>query len=281
MPREMSEAVLPGVWYGVAADAYHAHPGLSHSEAKRLRRATPYHLAMDRALGAPRREPSPAMVNGTLVHCALLEPDAFPKRYAAGPDVDKRTKEWREFAAGCAREGLTPITEEQRNAAMAQAQALHQLPDVCALLAAGQAEVSAWWTDKETGLLCKCRPDWVHSIAPPGSGVLLLDVKTASDASPRGFGKAAAEFGYATQAAWYCEGYAAASGVEVHGMVFAAVESSYPYAAAAYMFTDADSDRARAMNRDARALYARCKASGEWPGYPAGINTINLPAWAE
>jgi hypothetical protein len=27
-------------------------------------------------------------------------------------------------------------------------------------------------------------------------------------------------------------------------------------------------------------LYAECKASGNWPGYPSTIQPLSLPAWA-
>ena len=39
-------------------------------------------------------------------------------------------------------------------------------------------------------------------------------------------------------------------------------------------------DKARAENRRLLNLYAECKRTGIWPGYPAGISHINLPRWA-
>ena len=40
-------------------------------------------------------------------------------------------------------------------------------------------------------------------------------------------------------------------------------------------------DAARRENRRLMDTYAECKRTGVWPGYPAGINLINLPAWAQ
>lgn len=85
--------------------------------------------------------------------------------------------------------------------------------------------------DPATGELCRCRPDWAH---PTGDrGVILVDVKTCGDASPREFGRQVARKGYHRQAAFYSDGYEIASGKRVLGFVFVAVESTWPFAASA------------------------------------------------
>lgn len=277
------EALLPGEGFAINAHSnaeYHAGPGLSVSGAKRIL-ASPFHYhALAQPHDAPPKAPTPAMVNGTLTHCALLEPREFDKRYAAGGEgADKRSKEWREFAKHMADSGLEIITHQQREAAMRQAAALRALPVVAELLADGVAEQSVYWKDHAHGLLLKCRPDWRASVAH-GRGAVLLDVKTAVDASPEGFGKACANFGYFMQAPWYCEGVATALGLEVHGMVFAVVESEFPHACAAYMLSDEALALGRERNALARKRYAQCVASGEWPGYPQEIQVIDLPRWA-
>ena len=267
-----------GIVHGLSNEAYHAGPGLSHSGVKRLLR-TPFHYWGAQHAGAPHATPTPQMLNGTLVHCALLEPAEFDARYIVGPDADKRTKEWREFARHVADSGATVIDKAQRERAFAQADALRTLPEVAELMAAGESEVSAYWTDPTTGVLCKCRPDHVTPVGD-GRSVVLLDVKTAADASEEGFKKSASNYGYHTQADWYCTGYALAAGVEVHGMVFAAVEPEYPHACAAYMLDDDSLMRARKRNTDALRTYARCAAAAEWPGYPRSIQVITLHPWA-
>ena len=139
------------------------------------------------------------------------------------------------------------------------------------------AEASAFWIDEATGELCKCRPDWT---APAGDGVILVDGKTCIDASPEGFARAIVNFGYHRAAAWYSDGYEQASGKPVYGYVFACAESAYPHAAAAYMLGDEDLERSRAHNRVMLNLYAECKRTGVWPGYPPGVQLIELPKWA-
>lgn len=265
---------------GVSNEQYHAGPGLSMSGAKRLL-VSPFHFhELAQAHDAPPKTPTAAMVNGTLVHCALLEADCFDKRYRTMPEgMDKRTKGWREFSAALTAAGLEAISLVQREAAMRQAAALRKLPAVAELLAHGQAEQSVYWRDVAHGLLLKCRPDWQTPVGH-GRGVVLLDVKTAIDASPEGFAKACANWGYYMQDPWYCEGVQTALGVEVHGMVFAVVESEFPHACAAYMLSDEARDYGRQRIARARAVYRDCMESGIWPSYPQDIQVIDLPRWA-
>jgi hypothetical protein len=221
------------------------------------------------------------MFNGTLVHCALLERADFDERYLCLPDgTNKRTKVYQEVEAAAIAQGkLAIITELQREQAFAQADALRTLPEVAQLLADGHPEVSAFWRDPVTDTLCKCRPDWVSPVGY-GKGCVLLDVKTSGDASPEAFARSVVSFGYHTQASWYCAGYALASGLEVHGMVFAVVESEFPHACTPYMLDDEALRRARESIHAALVLHERCEREASWPGYPNTIQVLSLPRWA-
>jgi exodeoxyribonuclease VIII len=172
----------------------------------------------------------------------------------------------------------TTVLQEHMDAAAAQVAALAALPDIADLMRDGQAEVSAFWRDDDSGAACKLRADWV---ARRDAGVILVDGKTAIDASPDGFARAVVNFRYDLQAAWYSAGYEIATGTPVLGFVFACVESEYPHAAAAYMLPDDVLDRARATIRGLMARYAECLASDEWPGYSQDIQLLQLPGWAK
>lgn len=281
-PQRQLTALEPGQGLtldGLSNNDYHGGPGLSVSGAKRLL-VTPYHYhALTGERTAPPKAPTPGMVNGTLVHCLVLEPDEFGLRYVVTPEgTDPRTKAGKEFAAQALAEGFEVITQTMYERARGQAQALRAVPEVAELLREGIAEQSVFWRDEAHGLLLKCRPDWRAPVRH-GAAIVLLDVKTCTDASDEGFSSACAKFGYYMQDPWYCEGVAAATGLPVEGMVFGVVESEFPYAARAFML----SDEARAAGREqyakARATYAACITRGEWPGYPPGIAVIDLPRW--
>jgi hypothetical protein len=258
------------------AEVYHKTMAMSAGGLKRMAQSPAHFYGLQLDPNRPQGgEPTPAMKNGTLVHTALFEPDTLAARYVVKPEGLKlSTKEGIDWKSA---QALEIVDADQMAAALAQSAAVRALPDIAALMTEGHAEASAFWLDDETGELCKCRPDWT---SPAGDGVVLVDGKTCQDASPAGFARAIWNFAYHLQAAWYSDGYEKATGKRVHGFVFAAVESSWPHAAAAYMLDDEVMDKARAENRRLLNLYAECRRTNTWPGYPAQITPITLPAWA-
>lgn len=273
-------STVAGVRHRLPNADYHAGPGLSHSGIKRLLRSPWHYHALTLPHGAPPKEPTAQMFAGTLAHCATLEPGEFAKRYPVGPEVSsKASREWKNFAAELG-PGREPITPMQDATAWAQAASLRAHPIVAELLSKGEPEASVYWHDPAHHILCKARPDWMHPCGTlEAPRIILLDVKTAADASAEGFARAVANFGYHTQADWYCLGVEIATGVRCEGMVFAVVESEFPYACAAYMLDDESMAIARERNRRALATYAACEAKSTWPGYPTDLQVITLPRW--
>lgn len=280
---------------GQDIEAYHRGPGISKTGLDHVARspATFYALHLDPA--RPPEKERAGQLEGQLAHCAILEPAEFDKRYAVLPaDAPRRPTEaqwnakkpspesveamewWRAWNESSA--GRTIITHAQRETALRQAESVRRLPDVAEALAAGRPEVSAYWIDPDTGVLCRCRPDWVH---PAGdNGVILLDVKTYSDASPAEFARQIARKRYHVQDAFYSDGFARASGLEVLAFVFVAVETEWPYAASAVMLDAASKHQGAQQVRRDLNTYAACLSSNEWPGHGIGIHQVSLPSWA-
>lgn len=275
----MDASDLPlGLRFGLDIDEYHAGPGISKSGLDDIERSPAifYALHLDPARPAPRERAG--QLEGQLAHCAVLEPDEFGKRYRVLPVMHRGTKAWKDLAGAAEADGLAPIQQDQYDTAMRQAESVRRLPEVREALERGHAEVSAYWIDPEMGVLCRCRPDWVH---PAGeSGAIICDLKTCGDASPAEFARQAARKRYAVQDALYSDGYAAASGRETLAFIFVAVESEWPYAASAVMLDDESREVGRRAARRNLNTYARCLAANEWPGYSDRIEIVNLPAWA-
>jgi exodeoxyribonuclease VIII len=142
----------------------------------------------------------------------------------------------------------------------------------------GVAERSVYWIDKETGELCRCRPDFWRD------DDIVVDLKTTEDASPEGFAKSIANWSYDTQAAFYRDGCAAV-GRPLRAFVFLAVEKSArvvegkPLGVALYQLDEAGEELGRAKYRQDLAAYAECKRTNVWPCYSDRLETISLPAW--
>lgn len=141
------------------------------------------------------------------------------------------------------------------------------------LRAPGDAEMSVYWNDPETGVLCRCRPDyWRHDN-------VVVDLKTTEDASPEGFARSIANWRYDVQAAFYTDGIKSATGRDVRAFVFIAVEKKPPYAVGVYVLDSASLELGRAQYRADLYVYAECVEDESWPGYSNRIETIELPAW--
>lgn len=262
---------------------YHALPSLSKSQLDDLDKSAHIFFQRHRNTNRPPRPvPTPAMLLGTMLHTAVLEPDRFASAYVVGPKFDRRTKDGKAAHAAFL-ESIPPGAELTDAETMLLCDGMRlsvgTIAPIAELLANGQAEVSAFWTDADTGIDCRCRPDWVHPVGD--NGAILLDLKTTTDASPEGFAKAVVNWRYAKQAAYYSDGWELATGQKVHAFVFAAVEKEWPYAAAAYMLTDEDIEWGRRAYKRNLRTYLECSESGKWPGYSSDIQLLNLPAWAK
>jgi hypothetical protein len=215
-----------------------------------------------------KQEPTPAMLLGTAVHTAILEPHLWDQQYAVAPQIRRGTKAWAEFEQQA--EGKTLLKQEDADLVRRMADAVHKHPASSFLLTLpGQVEQTIRWTDEDTGLDCKCRPDWLSQ-----DSQLVVDVKTTEDASPRGFAMSCAKFRYHVQAHWYQRPFP-----EAEQFLFIAVEKQPPYLVAVYAATpEMVSAGQRRADEDLRLISA-CKASGEWPGYSTEIQPLYLPAW--
>lgn len=273
------ETPTPGLYPDMPAERYHRIAAMSAGGLKRMRKSPAHFYGAQLDPQRPQdSEPTPAMKAGTLFHVALFEPHALGDRYVVKPtDLNLSTKEGKAWKASQPA-GIEVIDGDALQKAQVQARNVRALPDVGALLSEGMAEASAFWIDAQTGEMCKCRPDWT---SPAGDGVILIDGKSCPDASPDGFARTAWNMGYLHTAAWYTDGYEAATGRKVHGYVFAAVEHEWPHVAAAYMVPDDVLEMARAENRRHLNTYAACKRTGIWPGYSAAVSLITLPVWAQ
>lgn len=269
---------FPALYTDMAHADYLGFPAVSNSGLKQAAKSPWHYMKSMQPRPVPEKAPTAPLFGGTLLHCALLEFDQFATRFPIGPDVAKTSKAWKEFAASLDA-AATPITPVQAEIAIAQAASLKAETNVAEIFSLpGLNEVSVFWKDEESGLLCKARPD---RAIRTDAGTILFDAKTTRDASRAGFAKACANYGYAQQAAWYERGWKAATGEHVIGMVFGVVESEYPYAAAAYMLEDVAVSAANARCSELLRLLGACERAQRWPAYPDGMSEpLALPAWA-
>lgn len=179
---------------------YHAANGYSSTQIRLVQRGGLG--ALDWYKNAPSKETKQgALLIGTAIHSAILEPECFEKQYLCAPEVDLRTKDGKhslaEFESQAVSNNQIVLKKDEfeqielmRDSALAH-------PLVAELLENGEPELSIFYRT-EKGTLLKIRPDWLGLY----SGVpFILDVKTTDDVHD--FGKSVDKFGYHLQAAFY------------------------------------------------------------------------------
>jgi hypothetical protein len=228
-------------------------------------------------IDAPKEEATPALFFGKAFHCALLEPSLFARIYAAAPEFgDLRFKEnkakrdvWRKE-----NEGRIALSASDDEAIRQMCTAVTGHPLAGKMVRNGVPELTLLWTDATTGLRCRARADYY--VEKYG---MVLDIKSADDASPEAFRRAVFKYRYHRQHALYREGFSALKARAEH-FVFVAVEKVAPYAVGIYALDANGVAIGYGRVRSLMDAMAECIRNDSWPGYAASIQTIETPPWA-
>lgn len=266
--------VKPGVYHNISNEDYHAGPGVSKSQLD--------DVALNPAIYKWRKdapvdpEKTAALDMGSALHCMLLEPGEFDKRYIVAPAFNRRTNqgkaEEQTFLDDASRMNMTVLDAEQgrklllmRDSAMAHPAASYFLKDE------GYCESSIYWRDSETDELCRIRPDKFLADRP-----VIIDVKKVADMSR--FSRHIEEFRYHVQAAMYCEGFYNCFR-ENPQFVFIAVSETIDcgrYPVRVFELHEDDFQTGLKLFRQNLDTFHHCRLNDYW----GGIETIQRPLWA-
>lgn len=270
-------APTPGIYPGVPMPEYLGWEADSYSVLKHVARS-PLHARA--AMLAPDTDATRAMLVGEALDCGLLTPSHFPLRYGVPPKVDRRTKDGKaEYAAWEeAHPQFVALTAEEYEAVEGMLAAVQSHEFAAQILGAkGANQISIAWRDPESGILCKGRPDAIRQYA---GYTWVVDVKTTADASPDMFARICSNLKYHWQAAMYVDGL---NVLRPHSRRFihVVIESKPPHGVAIYELTDEAVQQGRDDYRAALRVLKRCRETNTWPGYPSGIEPLDLPRWAQ
>lgn len=214
-----------------------------------------------------KKPQSAAMAFGSAVHCAILEPKEWDRRYAVAPKVDRRTKAgkeaWKNFEELNADKEVISMDDYERIICVRDSVGRHGLSaqllrQAEAVETRGELEVFGYKFVGIADIL--------------GTGYV-ADLKTAQDASPEQFSRSAQNFGYHLQASLYRELWS------VDNFYWIAVETQSPWNVAVY--EQSDDAHEWATNKLIK-LVDKFKA---WDGKPQGYGdelfTLDLPPWVK
>lgn len=189
-----------GFFDDITNDDYHSSSGVSKSTLDMFA-VDPLKPAWAKAC-PQNKEKIKTFDFGDAMHAICLEPDRLKKDFVVMPPFNLRTNAGKaekiEFVKE--HEQSKILTNDEHTQLQLMFESVMAHPQARALIEAdGVAEGSYYWTDEETGLLCKCRPD--KNIK---SQNLLVDVKTAPDLKK--FNYSVDDYRYYVQDPWYCDG---------------------------------------------------------------------------
>lgn len=260
-----------GVVYGMSDEEYHrGGTELSSTGVRKILEAPAiYRHYMDHPRAGKK-----AFDVGHVAHAKILGVGTGvieypPEHITAGGNVSSRkaTEEWATEQRAL---GFAPVSPTDIGNVNSMAESVLAHPEARAVLEniAGR-EVSLFTTIDDVPM--RARFDIYD-------GINAADLKTARDASPKGFNAAIGRLGYHIQDRWYSEVHTAITGTELQSFKFIAVGVTAPYLVGVYDLDYMWEDIAKERTRQAREIYRRCVEAGEWPGY--GSATLTPPTWA-
>lgn len=260
---------------------YHARPEWSRSQLEVLHESAALFCGRFVDKVFPSKESSDLDV-GTVAHAAILDEDGVEgicrviPREALNDQGHRKGAAWRQWSEDNAdfiqlkQDELDPILHMVRNVFGNPAAEKILVGD-------GQNEFTILWTDEETGLQLRCRPD---RIADLPLGIVLADVKTTRATTPREFANDAVKFGYHRQAAWYIDG-AIAFGFDPKAFIFIVVNKTPAHECEVYSLAWRAIEQGRAENRAALRELALRLETGNWNSSRWGdVYDLDLPEWA-
>lgn len=250
---------------------YRAHPAHNWSAVKH---ALVSSLAYQHAKANPPAQ-SAAMRFGTDVHTLVLEPEQFAPVVVPAECLTKSgSRSTAKEAAAWFAANPGALTEAEVADVRACAGAVLAHPLAAAELAAcNLREVPLFWTDPDTGLECKGKPDAF------GGGVL-LDLKTyGGQWTPDLLVREVYSRLYHAQLAFYADGLAA-NGLTVEAVRLVVVQSSAPWDVAVVEIPHEDLVAGQRTYKKALAVVAEYEAFGAVGAFPAKI-VATMPKWLE
>lgn len=267
-----------GLVLGMEDREYHSGPELSSTGAKKiLKSPATFRHYID--------NPQPGKLAfdvGHAAHAKVLGVGApiieYPKEHITpGGNVSTKaaTVTWADEQRAL---GFTPISPDDRAAIDLMAEAVLSRPDARAILEQpGDAEVSLFATDPETGVRMRARFDFAPKTTH--TDPVFADVKTVVNADEESFAKVVADLGYDVQQEHYMLTRKLVTGDASGRMKFIAVEKTAPYLVQVHELSEEFAIIGAARARKARRLFAAATASGVWSGYEPAPLPLQPPMW--
>ena len=260
----------PGI-YRISNEEYHASPGLSRSTLWTFFDKSPLHSRVPKE-GSEFGSHFHTAVENQGMSCFTILPDDCRPGSGAGMKARKEA-----FEATAAAEGLTVLNQKDYDDINGMVASVYANQECIGLMEGkGAHELSFYWEDPDTGLLLKCRTDYINMDTR-----IILDWKSCGDARPGLFYRLAWKNGWGFQGTWYPWGVSQTTGVPHNDFRFVAVEDKPPYGVQVHPVQQEVIDYYLSELPVILEKYAKCLESDVWPCYEEEPPGMGLPAWVK
>ena len=270
-----------GIYEGIPFDDYLAWDAVSSSKLRGGKRRTILHARY----ASEQDDETDAMKKGSLAHCLALEGiQAAEARFIREPEelLDdpsyKNPRQGKPYQQWKAAQDGPIVKREDWQAACLMVEQVYQHKSASRLLMApGMREVSLITTDEATGLRLKARLDLLTR--GQSGRPMVIDIKSAREASRPKFTRAVFDQGYHMQSEFYARVVRALTG-ENPSVGFVVIENAAPFACATYDMTEW-LGVGRFENDIWLRRWAAAVKSNHWPGYPGTFEMLPCPQWVD
>ena len=272
----MNTLKVPFCTSTMSNEDYHASYGYSRSSLMEFD-ISPYNFwAKYMAPNPPSREiKTEATMFGNAFHTLILEPQKFADEFFIAPtklllkDVGRESYDsYKRILENNRNKKLLSQEDWQILCAMENRLKNHQAIE---LIANGRYENSFFWTDWDSGLILKARPDILHKN-------MIIDLKTCADASPKAFQSSMVKYGYHVQGAMVRDAVEIVEGRRIDTVINICIETKYPHNMGIYIMDEEALNSAQAKYKQLCLDLKTALETNDFPDF--GVHTIGLPKWA-
>jgi len=274
------------------AEDYHADKTRMSSTAIRNILRSPRHFLLNWQGLEDEGEEKDHFRIGRAAHLFLLEPHKFKAQYVVEPVHQGFTKDGKPTTSANAlsvkeakehwlsqqKPDALIVSQQELDELVGMIEAVLEHPQAAGLLSNGVAETTIRWTDEETGVMCKARPDYLSRI---GDELHLIDFKTTRDIRAGIFANDGLKMGYGTQLAFYHDGVVKALGRQPTSITIIAVEKKPPHEAVVYLLNDDWFEYGQRFYKHALKIYKKCRDTGKFPAFQNGSQMLSMPSRAQ
>lgn len=285
-----------GIYTDISIEDYHRSAGYSATQLKYAKQSLKhFRMYLDGKIEKPTGS---HFGFGNSFELALLAQEEYARRVAVLPDREwvtelsgeyekpRATKKYKEQYEKFMKENagkyiINDVGAESYETVKEMLSSCYQDKMIQGLIKNTEYQLSCYWTDPETGIQLKTRPDFVKR-----KKNVIVNVKTTIDGSPKGFQRDCVEHDYYLQAIIEITGCIASGLMEkVDNYFWLVVEKVPPYNATVYDFRSEDIASMRMTLEYTLNKIKKAQEADVWPGYSQeadnehGILTMALPTW--